>query len=136
MASNYSSIDTNVIIHAIIQDPINQYKKTCSILSDTTRRFRVFDSAIIEVVYVFTTFYGKSRAKTAEELTLFFYQFEDTLDYNRTIVKMVLPYWVEHPSQSFTDCYLAFQAEFSGVTPLLTFDKKLSAQHPSAKVLA
>ena len=136
MASKTLSIDTNIIVHAIIQEPKEQYLRTCNLLTQPDCTFRVFDSAIIESVYVFETFYIDSRAKIAEFLTNFFYQFSDTLDYNRTIVKMVLPYWVEHPALSFTDCYLAFMADYSGVCPLMTLDKKLASQHPAAKVLA
>ena len=129
------SIDTNIIVHAIVQEPKEQYLKICDLLTQPSCTFRVFDSAIIESVYVFESFYTDSRAKIAEYLTNFFWQFSETLDYNRTIVKMVLPYWVEHPALSFTDCYLAFMASLSQTEPLMTLDKKLAAQHPGAELL-
>lgn len=136
MGSNRLSIDTNIVIHAIVQEPRDQYAKACSMLSKEGYTYTVFDSAIIEAVYVFETFYEKSRLQIARDFTLFFEQFGNNLDYNKTITKMILPFWVEHPALSFTDCYLAFQSSLIQAEPLMTFDKKLASQHPSVKLLA
>ena len=136
MGSNRLSIDTNIVIRAIIQEPRGQYIKAYSMLSKGGSTYTVFDSVIIEAVYVFESFYEKSRLQIARDFTLFFEQFGDNLDYNKTITKMVLPFWVEHPALSFTDCYLAFQSSLTQAEPLMTFDKKLASQHPSAKLLA
>ena len=40
-----------------------------------------------------------------------------------------------HKSLSYTDCYLAEEARISRHVPLLTFDKKLAAGHPDAKLV-
>ena len=127
-----SSIDTNILVHAIIQEPRAQYLNCCNLLRKPGHKYRVFDTAIIEAVFVFNTFYEQERIAVAKNLTLFFEQFGEALDYNRTIVKMILPFWVEHPALSFVDCYLAFMAGLGQVEPLITLDTKLANQHPSA----
>ena len=130
------SIDTNIILRMVAEDNPTLRDISYDYLNRDGSKHRVFDVAIIEAVHTLKSYYQQSRTQIAENLTSFFYQFSDTLDYNRTIVKMVLPYWVEHPALSFTDCYLAFMADYSGVCPLMTLDKKLASQHPAAKVLA
>lgn len=130
------SLDANIIIHGIIDSPSCQRKKIWKFLSTAETTHRVFDLAISEAVYALDTFYDQSRREIAENLTLFFEQFEKHLDYNRMITKMILPFWVKHPSLSFNDCCLGFYAEFENVEPIITLDKKLASQHPSAKLLA
>ena len=131
----FDSLDTNIIVHGIINEPALQRQKIWDFLTNSPSRHRVFDMAISEAAYVFGTTYGQTRNEIANNLTLFFHQFDDKLDYNRTMIKMVLPFWVEHPSLSLNDCYLAFEAEFRNAEPLMTLDKKLAAQHPSAKLI-
>jgi len=129
------SLDANIIIHGIVGSPSCQREKIWKFLSTAGTTHRVFDLAVSEVVYVLDTFYEQTRREIAENLTLFFEQLEEYLDYNHTITKMILPFWVEHPSLSFNDCCLGFYAEFENVEPIITLDKKLASQHPSAKLL-
>lgn len=129
------SLDTNIIVHGIINDPSFQRKKIWDFLNNTKSKHRVFDIAISEAVYSLATSYGQTRVEIMNSLTLFFNQFEDKFEYNRTIIKIILPFWVEHPSLSFVDCYLSFQAELENAEPLMTLDKKLAKQHPSAKLM-
>ena len=129
------SIDTNIIIHSILDEPGAQRERIMQFLNRPDATHFVFDIAISEAVYVLEKFYLQSRIEIANNLTLFFDQFNDCLKYNKAITKMILPFWVEHPSLSFNDCYLGFRAEFDSVEPLFTLDKKLAAQHPSAKLI-
>lgn len=129
------SIDTNLIIHGIIADPQSMRERIWDFFERSGSTHRVFDVAISEAIYVMDSVYEQTRTQIAENLTLFFEQFGDKLDYNRTITKMILPFWVEHPSLSYNDCYMAFMAELSSVEPFLTLDKKLANQHPVAKLL-
>ena len=129
------SIDANIIVHGIIADPQSMRERIWDYFEQSDSLHRVFDLTISEAIYVMDSIYEQSRAQIAENLTLFFEQFGDKLDYNRTIVKMILPYWVEHSSLSYNDCYQAFMAELSNTEPFMTLDKKLARQHPSAKLL-
>ncbi|MDR2965363.1 MAG: hypothetical protein LBU88_06275 [Treponema sp.] len=44
--------------------------------------------------------------------------------------------YTNHPKLSFVDCYLDVVARKTGAIPLLTFDKKMSNQLSSTKLLA
>ena len=127
------SIDTNIIVRTIIADNRAQREAAWRLLSEG--KHRVLDAAVTETIYVLESVYQQDRLSIANELTSFFHQFCNTLDYNITIVKMILPFWATHPSLSFVDCYLAFSSELLQTEPLITLDKKLAAQHPSAKLL-
>ena len=130
------SIDTNIIVHGIIADPQSMRERIWDFLEQSDCLHRVFDLTIAEAIYVMDSIYEQSRTQIAENLTLFLNQFGDKLDYNRTITKMILPFWVKHPSLSYNDCYLAFMAELANVEPFVTLDKKLAKQQSSAKLLA
>lgn len=129
------SIDANILVHGILGNNLDQREKIWQFLSEPDSIHRVFDIAISEAIYVMDTFYEQTRVEIAKNLSLFFEQFDDKLEFNRTIIKMILPFWVEHPSLSFNDCYMGFMAELENVEPLMTLDKKLATQHPSAKLI-
>ena len=129
------SIDANILVHGILGDNLDQREKIWQFLSEPDSIHRVFDIAISEAIYVMDTFYEQTRVEIAKNLSLFFEQFDDRLEFNQTIIKMILPFWVEHPSLSFNDCYMGFTAELENAEPLMTLDKKLAAQHPSAKLI-
>ena len=129
------SLDANIIIHGIVGDPASWREKIWHFLDDSDSQHRVEDIAISETIYVLDKYYDQTRVEIAKNLTLFFCQFDDKLNYNRTIMKMILPFWVEHPSLSFNDCYLGFRAELDNAEQLFTLDKKLASQHPSAKLI-
>ncbi len=129
------SLDTSLIVHGIVGDTASLREKVWDFLNNSDSRHRVMDIAISETVYVLDKYYKLPRVEIARKMALFFNQFDEKLDYDRTITKMILPFWVEHPSLSFNDCYMVFKAEFEGAEPLFTFDKKLASQHPSAKLI-
>lgn len=134
MASD--SLDTNIIVHGIVGDPLNQRKRIWDFLNSPKASVHyVSDIAISEAVYVLYGIYQQTRAETARSLTLFFDQLDGRIKYNRTIIKIILPFWVEHPSLSFNDCYMGFEAGLTNAEPLFTLDKKLASQHPSAKLI-
>lgn len=129
------SLDANLIVHGIIDDPILKRKKIWDFLNNSKSCHHITTIAISEAIYVFDTYYKQTRTEIANNLTLFFAQFDDIFNYDRTIIKMILPFWAEHPKLSFNDCYMAFRAELDNAEPLFTLDKKLAAQHPSAKLI-
>ena len=130
------SIDTNILVHYIINDVPGQREAVTKLLSTPGSFHRVSDLAITETVFVLETVYARSRAEIASLLTLFFSFFSETLSFDRSIFSKVIPVYVSHPKLSFNDCFLANDAEEYSAEPLFTFDKKLAKQHPSAKLLA
>lgn len=80
-------------------------------------------------------YYHFSRAEIVNHLNMFLTHYCDVIEYNRSLTRAVFPFYLEHPKLSFADCCLATMAEINGAEPLLTFDKKLASQHPSAKLV-
>lgn len=132
MASS-DSLDTNIILRLILSDNLDQREKAYKLISKG--QHHIFDAAITEVVYVLASCYNYNHITIAQKLNCFFEQFCENIDYNKTITKMILPFWAEHPSLSFVDCYLAFISGLSNSKTLITFDKKLASQHPNAKLV-
>ena len=129
------SIDTNVLVHFILNEPREQADKVWKFLTESEDTHFLADIAISEAVYVFEKYYKQSRADIRYNMELFFRQFDNVLEYNRELFDMIFPYYVKHPSLSFNDIYLAFRAEKDGAEPLFTFDKNLAKGHPSVKLL-
>jgi predicted nucleic acid-binding protein len=61
---------------------------------------------------------------------------KNTIQCSRELFKEVLPAYTSHPKLSFVDCYLAILAQRTEAAPLLTFDKKLANQLPTAQLLS
>ena len=130
------SLDANLIIHFILGDIPTQRKKVLKILSSENTIHHLSDLAISEIVYVLEKIYDQSRTEIRDELSAFFETYGSALNYNRPLFSLALPFYVKYPSISFNDACLGFYAELTSAEPLLTFDKKLSKTHPSAKLLA
>ena len=130
------SIDTNIILRYIVGDVPGQAIAAEDLLRAPGDTHRVEDLVISETVYVLSTQYGKSRREVVDLISFFLARFSDTLDYNHKLTAEVFPFFLAHPKLSFNDCCLVAYAEINHAEPLFTFDKKLSAQAPGAKLLA
>lgn len=131
--TNTSSLDTNVFIRLFTGDMPSQYKKVTTLLSDETQSFIIEDVAIVEMAHVLEVCYGKDRLDVARDVN--FLCSIDNIRANRTLFEQVAKLYYTHPKLSFNDCYLAVISELHSADPLLTFDKKLANQLPSAKEL-
>lgn len=129
------TLDTNLIVHYIIGDIPAQRIAVGKLLANPDAIHRIKDLTITEAVYVFETHYGQTRTEIANNLQAFLAKFDDVLDYNEALFLLVFPFYKRHSSLSFNDCVMAFYAQIDGTEPLLTFDKTLAKQHPSAKLL-
>ncbi len=129
------SLDTNLIVHYIIGEPISQRRQVQLLLDEPNATHHISDLAIAEAIYVLSEHYEQTREQIVAELEMFFGRHNDVLNYNRGLFALVFPYFVSHPALSFNDCCMAFYAELNGAEPLWTFDKRLANQHPSAKKL-
>ena len=130
------SLDANLIVHFILGDVPAQREKVRKVLSSENTIHHLSDLAVSETVYVLEKIYDQSRTEIRDELSAFFETYGSVLNYNRALFDLVLPFYVKYPSTSFNDACLGFYAELNSAEPLLTFDKKLSKEHPSAKLLA
>ena len=129
------SIDTNIIVHGIVNDVPEQRKKIHAFLGERNTTHHVSILAIYEAVYVLEKIYQKPRKEIAELLTFFLTRFSDTLIYNQGLFTMAISLWVENLKLSFADCILATEAEINHIEPLYTLDKKLAKQAGAAKML-
>ena len=130
------TLDTNLIVHFLLKDNLLQYRKVKKLLNDpNTGIHRVPTLAISEAVYVLEAHYNRERKTSVFLLQFFLKFFDDILDYNRELFDLVFPYYLQHPGVSFNDCCMAFYTQLNTAEPLLTFDKTLAKQHPSAELL-
>ncbi|MGV1004930.1 MAG: PIN domain-containing protein [Candidatus Nanopelagicales bacterium] len=92
------------------------------------------DVVLIETVYVLERVMLLSRATVVEsvELALRLAQ----VDCDRPIWRTALDDYLAHPKLSIADTYLHARASATGRTPLLTFDRKLATQLPTAELVS
>ncbi|MBR3180655.1 PIN domain-containing protein [Candidatus Saccharibacteria bacterium] len=128
-----SSLDTNLICRLIIGDVPAQREKAKHLLSDISHSFYVNDVVVAETIFVLSSVYCLEREKISEDLKNLFSL--PNVSPESPFILDALDFYASHPSLSFVDCYSAFFAEANNKEPLLTFDRKLSRQHPSAKSL-
>lgn len=125
-------LDANLILRFILDDVPTQRKKVLKLLKEN-QNFYVNDLIVSEVIYNLQKM-KFSRTEILNSLSGIFDQ--PNIHYESPFLPEVLEYYESHPALSFVDCYSAAWAEHTKNEPLLTFDKKLSKEHPSAKLLA
>ena len=130
------SLDANLLVHFILGDDPAQRQKVLRLLSANNTIHHLSDLAISETIYVLEKIYQQTRSEISQEFSYFFETYGTSLNYNQKLFNLVFPSYVKHLSLSFNDICLAYYAELNSAEPLWTFDKKLSAQHSSAKLLA
>ena len=129
------SIDTNLILRAILNDIPEQTEKVYDLLSAPATIFYVPDLAITEAAFTLKNpAYGLSRENIVAALREFLRA--PRLDYNKPLWNEVFNQYLTHPKLSLNDCYLACHVAGREKTPLWTFDKALARQSTSAELLA
>jgi predicted nucleic-acid-binding protein len=127
------SLDTNVILRALLNDIPEQNQAALRLLGSTDGQFAVADIALVEVGFALERFYHFSRTQIAEVIIGFTLQ--PQISCNRILFDRALAIFQSHPALSLEDCCLAVYAELNSATPLYTFDKKLAKQVQSATLL-
>ncbi|WP_440297617.1 PIN domain-containing protein [Humibacter sp.] len=126
------SLDTNVLLRWLLNDvPAASARAERLIASGDP--LRIEDAALIEVVYVLETVMRSSREAIRDTVRLVIST--GNLDLDRPLWNELADVYVEHPKLSAVDVYLALRARENGVTPLLTFDRKLASQLDEAELL-
>lgn len=131
MATKSCSLDTNCLVALVVPGRDRQRKAIERVLHNYSV-IRVDDQVYIELEYVLTGPASLPRAKAADAIESLLNLAEITC--SRSLMRDVLRMYVDHPSLSFTDIYLAKKAASDDADPLLTFDKKLASQMSEAKL--
>ena len=129
------AIDTNIVLRCILGDVPEKRRKASEFLRKDGATHYLSSQAILECVYVMEVALSMPREEVANLLNFFLVRYGDTMEYDREMVKVALPYYLEHPKLSWVDCALAAEAEIRHREPLFTFDLKLAKQLPQAKAL-
>ena len=128
-----ATLDTNLLLRLTLRDIPGQYEAVRDLLAVPGARYRVTDTVINELVYALIHHYAFSRPQVAEIVRTILT--DATIEANAALLGRVIEQFEHHPAMSYTDCYLAEEALASGNVPLLTFDKKLAAQHVAARLV-
>lgn len=126
------TLDTNIVLRYIWKDVPEQREKVEKLLNDEETMFCIPDCVIPEVIYNLQQSYVRRSSIVG---VLYELAERKNIQISPFVLDTVLPFFAEHPALSFVDCYAAFEAEKKGREPLLTFDKKLAKQHPSAQMV-
>ena len=128
------TLDTDLLLRLVLGDIPEQYEIVKSLVTAPGALYRVTDTAIAELVHALLHHYRLSRGQVAEIVRALLA--DPHLDADRGFLAGVVAVFEHRPSLSYTDCYLAEEARSSGNVPLLTFDRKLAAQHDIAQLVA
>ena len=127
------SLDTNVVLRLLLGAVPDQQESGLQLLDQPGVRFHVTDVVFAEAAFVMARAYGMSRPDIRLALTGFCALPQIQAD--QRLVTAALDLYVDRPSLSFEDSYLAAAAVESGAVPLYTFDGKLAKQAPNTKLL-
>jgi len=127
------SLDTNCLLRWLLGD-VPEQTAIISDIINSGENLTVADVALIEMVFVLEKIKKISR-ETIQKAFLAIFE-KDNIFCNRKLFIEILPVYTGHPKLSFVDCYLEVFAASTGAVPLLTFDKKMSAQLSGTKLLS
>lgn len=128
------SLDTNILLRLILGDiPSQRQKIVKQLFSRPNDKFKVSDTVLIEAMFVLERYYHLTRPEIADILTDMVQH--PKLSCNSVLFRQILADYSIHTGLSVEDVYLAHLAKVENAIPLWTFDKKLSSQMPSAKLL-
>ncbi|MDR0284883.1 MAG: hypothetical protein LBI33_08350 [Propionibacteriaceae bacterium] len=127
------TLDTNLLLRLTLRDVPDQYEAVRELVTRPRARYRVTNTAVNEMVHALQHHYGLTRPQTAAVVRALLS--DSAIEADKGFLGSVIQCFVDHPAMSYTDCYLAEEARTSGNTPLLTFDRKLAAQHVAAELV-
>ena len=125
------SLDTNVLLRALLNDIPEQHLLAKTLIEKPGARYCVADTALIELVFVLERHYRFNREQIADALEGLV--MHPKLSCNKSVLLQSAKSFIVHRSLSFEDCYLAQCAKETGSTPLWTFDKRLASQCEEAE---
>lgn len=131
LKSKCESLDTNIILRIVLDGDRTQKATAIKLVLAHRKSFFIDDSVVSECVYVLEKI-GYSRKDISGMLVPLFQN--KIFLINHHIFDQVFPFYLEHPSLSFEDCYLNFRIAEKHAAPLWTFDKKFANQSTVAKI--
>ncbi|MCL2883235.1 MAG: PIN domain-containing protein [Coriobacteriia bacterium] len=133
MTEYAGSLDTNVLLRAILNDIPEQHDAAKELIERAGVKYRVCDTALIEMAFVLERHYGFSRQHIKEALAGV--TAHPRLSCNADIINNSAEDFATHPALSFEDCYLAQSAKEAEALPLWTFERKLAGQSEYSELL-
>ncbi|MDQ5886548.1 MAG: hypothetical protein QG628_945 [Patescibacteria group bacterium] len=124
--STQGSLDTNIILRWILGDIEDQTKKTDQLIN-SGKLLNVSALVIAEVVYVLE---AKDFTRAQIKVIVERLSSQKNLCFMRSVVIPAIKLYSQHPSISFVDACLIYEATESYAEPLYTFDKKLANKDP------
>jgi len=115
-------LDTNVLVRYIVQDDPKQSAKATRLIESLTAAEPGFVSviALVELVWVLSSFYGWSRDQVAQTLDLLLRSKELIIDRADLVLKAVRVF--RAGSADFADCLIERTGAAAGCRQTMTFD--------------
>jgi len=115
-------LDTNVLVRYIVQDDPKQSAKATRLIESLTAAEPGFVSviALVELVWVLSSFYGWSRDQVAQTLDLLLRSKELIIDRADLVLKAVRVF--RAGSADFADCLIECTGAAAGCRQTMTFD--------------
>ena len=132
MESRFESIDTNALLRLILNDDQSSLKKVIRHLLCHNVEYRIDDYVFGEIEFVL----AKCQFKRAEIVAAISQISANPIfKFNKERLRKVFSLYIEHPSLSFNDCYLAIKSEEMDTVPIWTLDKKFANQAGQAALI-
>lgn len=133
--NNTDSLDANIPLRIIANDNISQRKRILSFLDNSKNTHYLSIIALSEIIYVLDSQYNYTRTQIVDGLNFFLTRYDTKIKYNHSLTSLAFPMFLANPKLSFNDCLLTAEAQISHHQPLITLDRKLANQSPSATLL-
>lgn len=126
------SLDTNILLRILLQDVPLQLDKIKVLFRDSRPgSLLVEDAVFFECVWILS---GEMNNFSREEIGSLILKITSLrqVNCNKAMLEIAIPNYAKYSTISFIDACLAAYAELNNATPLLTFDKKLTAALPKS----
>jgi len=117
------AVDTNVLVRLITRDDARQTQQAEQVVA---KGAWVSQLVLAETVWVLDSVYGLDAGKIATAMEMLLQHAQLSLQ-DPDLVQAALAQFRKHPGVGFTDCLILESARKPGHTPLVTFDRALSA---------
>lgn len=125
------TLDTNLILRWLLDDVPLQTQAVDRLFGKSAELVAP-DVALIETIFVLERVMKIPRPATVEAINSLMSMANVNMD--RALWASALEHYEQSPKLSIADIFLALQADRDGHSPLLTFDRKLAKQMPSAQL--
>jgi predicted nucleic-acid-binding protein len=125
------TLDTNILLRFLLADNAQQYRVARALI-EKPKLLHVSVLTIAEIVFVLE---GKGFTRHEIKQNIEALSAYRNLYMSRAIIMPAAELYAKHPSLSFIDACLAYEAAQESAEPLYTFDKKLARQAPHTRLV-